>query len=142
MTDIDEAIKLGFQDPKKQHLFYDLFLNSIFYIPVIEEKLEVQTEEGFLPLLVEANDKTYLMLFDTTKKLTDWANKEAKYLPVQGHTITEMSTSNIYWALNYGTESEKFFDPDEIQWLKNVVQQANEKVKSVETEQEKENIDK
>ena len=127
MTDIDEAIKLGFQDPKKQHLFYDLFLNSIFYIPVIEEKLEVQTEEGFLPLLVEANDKTYLMLFDTTKKLTDWANKEAKYLPVQGHTITEMSTSNIYWALNYGTESEKFFDPDEIQWLKNVVQQANEK---------------
>ncbi|MCF6267565.1 MAG: SseB family protein [Desulfuromusa sp.] len=126
MTELDEAIKLGFEDPKKQHLFYDLFLNSIFYIPVIEEE-EGQSEEGMLPLLVEANDKTYLMLFDTSKKLTDWADKEAKYLPVQGHSITELSASNIYWALNYGTELQKFFDPEEIKWLKDIVQQNKEK---------------
>ncbi len=127
MTELDEAIKLGFQDQKKQHLFYDLFLNSIFYIPVIEEEKEAKNEEGTLPLLVEANDKTYLMLFDTIKKMTDWADKEAKYLPVQGHAITELSSSNIYWALNYGTELQKFFDPDEIGWLKGIVQKTNEK---------------
>jgi hypothetical protein len=126
MTELDEAIKLGFEDPKKQHLFYDLFLNSIFYIPVIEEE-EAQNEEGALPLLVEANDKTYLMLFDTIKKLTDWADEEAKYLPVQGHAITELSSSKIYWALNYGTELQKFFDPEEIEWLKDIVQQTKEK---------------
>ncbi len=129
MTELDEAIKLGFADPKKQHLFYDLFLNSIFYIPVIEEE-EGHNEEGMLPLLVEANDKTYLMLFDTSKKLTDWADKEAKYLPVQGHSITELSASNIYWALNYGTELQKFFDPEEIKWLKDIVQQTKEKAES------------
>ncbi|MDX2493515.1 MAG: SseB family protein [Desulfuromusa sp.] len=127
MTELDEAIKLGFEDPKKQHLFYDLFLNSIFYIPVIEEEEEAQNEEGALPLLVEANDKTYLMLFDTIKKLTDWADGEAKYLPVQGHAITELSSSNIYWALNYGTELQKFFDPEEIVWLKDIVLQTKEK---------------
>jgi len=136
MTEIEEAIKLGYQDPTKQHLFYDLFLNTIFYIPVVEENLEAQTEEGFLPLLVEANEKNYLMLFDTTQKLTDWANKQAKYLPVQGSTITEMSTSDIYWALNYGTESEKFFDPEEIEWLKNIIKKLGEKKKEVDEEKD------
>lgn len=127
MTKLDEAIKLGFQDQKKQHLFYDLFLNSIFYVPVIEEEKEAQNEEGALPLLVEANDKTYLMLFDTIKKMTDWADEKTNYLPVQGHAITELSSSNIYWALNYGTELQKFFDPEEIKWLKGIVQKTNEK---------------
>ena len=126
MTELDEAIQLGFQDPKKQHLFYDLFLNSIFYIPVIEED-QAKDEEGALPLLVEANDKTYLMLFDTIKKLTNWADETARYIPVQGHAITELSSSNIYWALNYGTELHKYFDPDEIGWLKEIVQKTNEK---------------
>lgn len=125
MTELDEAIKLGFEDPKKQHLFYDLFLNSIFYIPVIDEE-QAPDQEGALPLLVEANDKTYLMLFDTIKKLTDWADTKAKYLPVQGHAIAELSAPNIYWALNYGTELQKFFDPEEIAWLKDIVVQANE----------------
>ena len=129
MTELDDAIKLGFEDPKKQHLFYDLFLNSIFYIPIVEDDEETKNEEGALPLLVEANDNTYLMLFDTKQKLTDWANKEAKYLPVQGHAIAELSSSNIYWALNYGTELQKFFAPDEIKWLKDIVLKANEKSK-------------
>lgn len=127
MTKLDEAIQLGFQDPEKQHLFYDLFLNSLFYIPVVEDEQENLAEEGALPLLVEANDKTYLMLFDTIKRLTDWADQEARYLPVPGHAVAELSSSNIYWALNYGTELQKFFDPDEIGWLKGIVQKINEK---------------
>ncbi len=126
MTKLDEAIKLGFEDQTKQPLFYDLFLNSIFYVPVIKEEEKDKNEEGELPLLVEANDKTYLMLFDTIKRLTDWADEKTNYLPVQGHAITELSSSNIYWALNYGTELQKFFDPDEIKWLKVIVQQTKE----------------
>jgi len=78
-------------------------------------------------LLVEANEKTYLMLFDTIGRLTDWANTEAKYLAVTGHGIAEISSSNIYWVLNYGTELQKFFEPGEIAWLKNIVLQAKEK---------------
>ncbi|MEE4254580.1 MAG: SseB family protein [Desulfuromusa sp.] len=141
MTSLDDAIKLGFEDPTKQHLFYDLFLNSIFYVPVIEEE-QAPSEEGVLPLLVEANDKTYLMLFDTIEKLTDWADKSARYIPVYGHSITELSTSKIYWALNYGTELQKFFDPDEISWLKGIVEKINEKQESQADQEPQQNEDK
>ncbi len=41
--------------------------------------------------------------------------------------ITEMSSANIYWVLNYGTDLEKFFDPKEIEWLKDIVNKANDR---------------
>jgi len=124
MTTIDEALQLCSEDKKNWPDFYNLFLNSHFFVPIVEEKGSMVQENGALPLLVEANDKTYLMLFDTISRLTDWANEKAKYIPVSGHGITEMSSANIYWALNYGTESQKFFEPGEIEWLKTVVLQA------------------
>ncbi len=126
MTKIDDAIKLCIDDAKMQPQFYELFLNTLFYIPVIDEDDMLMHEDGAPPLLVEANDKTYLMVFDSINRLTNWANAEAKYLPVAGHSIAEMSSSDIYWALNYGTEYQKFFEPAEIEWLKVVVRQAKE----------------
>ena len=126
MTRIDAAIKLCSEDDNNWPDFYNLFLNSQFYVPIREEKDVVVQEDGALPLLVEANDKTYLMLFDTVSRLTDWADESTKYLPVTGHGITEMSSSNLFWALNYGTEQQKFFEPDEIAWLKGVVRRAKE----------------
>ena len=69
MTRLDDAIKLCTEDPKQQSQFYDLFLNSLFCIPVLEEEGNPVPEDGALPLLVEANDKTYLMLFDTIGRL-------------------------------------------------------------------------
>ena len=126
MTKLDDAIQLSTEDEKKWPDFYNLFLNSHFYVPILAEKEALVPEDGALPLLVEANDKTYLMLFDTIGRLTDWADKDAKYLAVTGHGITEMSSANIYWALNYGTELQKFFAPDEISWLKAVVRKAQE----------------
>ena len=133
MTKLDDAIKLCTDDAKQQSQFYDLFLNSLFYVPVLEEEDNPVQEEGALPLLVEANDKTYLMLFDTIKRLTDWANDEAKYLTVAGHSITEMSSPNIYWVLNYGTDLQKFFEPKEIDWLKVIVRQVKENNQNKET---------
>jgi len=109
MTKLDDAIKLCTEDEEQQSQFYELFLNSLFYVPVIGEGDNPVPEEGALPLLVEANDKTYLMLFDTISRLTDWADKEAQYLAVTGHGLTEMSSTNIYWALNYGTDLQNFF---------------------------------
>jgi hypothetical protein len=126
MTKIDAAIELCTEDEKKWPDFYNLFLNSHFFVPILHEKDVVVPEDGALPLLVEANDNTYLMLFDTIGRLTDWADEDTKYLGVTGHGITEMSSANIYWALNYGTESQKFFEPEEIGWLKTIVRQAKE----------------
>jgi len=125
MTKLDDALALGTQDPKAQPLYYDLFLNSLFFIPVIEEE-EKNEEEGALPLLVEANGNKYLMLFDTIKRLTNWADEKVKYVALPGHAVTEMSLPDLYWALNYGTEHQKMFEPEEIKWLKDVVKQAKE----------------
>ena len=134
MTKLDDAIKLCTEDVKTQSQFYDLFLNSVFYVPVVEEKNPTAPEDGAVPLLVEANDKIYLMLFDTIGRLTDWANDKAKYLAVTGHGIAEMSSPNIYWVLNYGTERQKFFDPEEIEWLKDIVQKTKQKSQKQEPE--------
>ena len=126
MTKIDDAIKLSTEDENTWPDFYNLFLNSHFYVPIHEEQGKNAQEDGVLPVLVEANDNTYLMLFDTVDRLKAWANEKTKYLPVTGHGITEMSSSDIYWALNYGTDLQKFFEPDEIAWLKTVVRKAKE----------------
>ena len=134
MTQLDDAIKLCTEDAKTQSQFYDLFLNSLFYVPVLGEEDSPIQEDGALPLLVEANDKTYLMLFDTIGRLTDWADDKAKYLAVTGHGITEISSSKIYWVLNYGTDQQKFFDPEEIEWLKAVVRKTKESSQKQSTE--------
>ncbi|WP_303721070.1 SseB family protein [Malonomonas rubra] len=132
MTKLDDALALGVQDPKAQPLYYDLFLNSLFFVPIIEEeeKQEKQKseegDEGALPLLVQANGKEYLMLFDTIKRLTEWADEKVKYVALPGHAVTEMSLPNLYWAMNYGTEHQKMFEPKEIAWLKDIVRQAKE----------------
>ena len=125
MTKLDEALNLGQQDPKTQPLYYDLFLNSVFFIPVLEEE-DNEEEDGALPLLIEADGDKYLMLFDTIKRLTDWADDDVKYVALPGHAVTEMSLPNLYWALNYGTEHGKMFEPQEIEWLKDIVRQAKE----------------
>lgn len=125
MTKLDEALKISRQDRKAQPLFYDLFLNSLFFIPVIEEEGK-DVEDGALPLLIESEGTSFLMIFDTIKRLTDWAEDDAKYVTLPGHAITEMSLPNLHWAMNYGSEFQKQFEPDEINWLKDVVQQAKE----------------
>lgn len=125
MTKLDEALNLSRQDAKAQPLFYDLFLNSLFFIPVITEEGKAD-EEGALPLLIEAEGNSYLMLFDTIKRLTDWAEDDAKYVSLPGHAVTEMSLPHLRWAMNYGTEFQKQFELDEIEWLKDVVRQAKE----------------
>lgn len=136
MTKLDDAIKLCNQDAEKQPQFYELFLNSLFYVPILEEEGSSVQEDGALPLLVEANDKIYLMLFDTIGRLADWSDDKAKYLAVTGHGITEMSSANIYWVLNYGTDQEKFFDPKEIEWLKVIVDKANERSQKQSSEED------
>lgn len=123
MTKLDEALKLSRQDIKAQPLFYDLFLNSLFFIPVIEEE---NKEAGALPLLVEAEGNEYLMLFDTHQRLIDWAEKGAKFVTLPGHAITELTLPKLRWAMNYGTEYQKQFEPEEIEWLKDIVRQAKE----------------
>ena len=46
-------------------------------------------------------------------------------MQLPGHLLAEMSTEELFWAMNIGTEYSKQFAPDEIAWLKDVVAQCH-----------------
>ncbi|GAB4173862.1 MAG: SseB family protein [Geothermobacteraceae bacterium] len=133
MTELDQALELFHQDvtnPENQSHFYDLFLNTAIYIPVHPEEgvdpgRDRSGEEGTVPLVLEAEGDDYLMLFDSREKMNAWAEGEPDYIMLPGYVIAEYSVEGLHWALNVGTEQQKQFVPDEIGWLKQVVEAYN-----------------
>lgn len=128
MTELDnalEALRTNPDDHKAQSGFYDLFLNSNFFVPTIEEMVsdddKSAKEKVEVPLIIVAEGIDYLVFFDQQKRLNDWAEEEVPSLRIPGHVLAEMTTSELHWAMNIGTEYNKQFAPDEITWLKDVV---------------------
>lgn len=128
MTDIDQALadlRANPRDFKAQAGFYDLFLNSLFFVPTIHEEVDIDgqgTKEKIeVPLIIEEEDTDYLVFFDNQQRLNDWAEKEVPCLQLPGHVLTEMTPEALHWAMNIGTEFNKQFHPEEIAWLKDVV---------------------
>jgi hypothetical protein len=127
MTDIDRALE-GLRDNPQDHVaqsgFYDLFLNSLFFVPTTTESVTDQ-EEGEqqveAPMILEAEGTDYLVFFDQEQRLKDWAEQEAPNVRLPGHAIAEMTPDGLNWAMNIGTDYDKQFAPDEIAWLKDVV---------------------
>jgi len=128
MTALDQALdalRKNLEDPECQSKFYNLFLNSLFYVPTVKEALEIDNEqpqeETPVPMVVEVDGLNYLMLFDAEQRMAAWAPEETAFVTVPGHMIAELSAPDLYWALNVGTEHAKQFVPDEIAWLKDLV---------------------
>lgn len=128
MTEIDqalEALRANPEDFKAQSGFYDLFLNSSFFIPTVNEDIQTDdkgTKESIeVPLIIEADGIDYLVFFDEQPRLNAWAEKEVPCLQLPGHVLVEMTPGELHWAMNIGTDYNKQFAPDEIAWLKDVV---------------------
>ena len=128
MTELDkalEALRANPDDHKAQSGFYDLFLNSNFFVPTIEEMVsdddKSDKEKVEVPLIIVAEGVDYLIFFDQQQRLNDWAEEEVPSLRIPGHVLAEMTTEKLHWAMNIGTEYNKQFAPDEIAWLKDVV---------------------
>jgi peptidyl-prolyl cis-trans isomerase C len=131
LTELDQALqalRVDMHDPKRQSKFYDIFLNTIFCVPTLDpqELGGATAEEGeVLPLVIEADGNDYLMIFDTEERLKNWAADEVKWVPVPGHILAATTMPPLHWALNVGTEHSKQFLPDEIAWLREVVERCN-----------------
>ncbi len=133
MTELDKALETFHQDmmnPENQSQFYDLFLNAAIFIPVHPEEgaepgRDRSGEEGTVPLVLEADGDDYLMLFDSIEKMAAWAEQDVDYIVLPGHVIAEYSSPGLFWALNVGSEHQKQFVPDEINWLKEIVAAFN-----------------
>jgi hypothetical protein len=150
MSQLDDALselREDMDDPKKQSKYYDLFINSTFFVPTMENEPApdeagdavpdeagdaVPDEAGaaaasdqVAPLIMESDGKDYLMLFDSRERLYDWAKSEVSFVEVPGYVLAVTSAAPLHWALNVDTEFAKPFIPAEIAWLKEVVEQCN-----------------
>lgn len=116
-------------DAKRQSNYYDMFLNTTFYVPTLDpQELDGTTvlEEGqVLPLVIESEGNDYLMLFDSEARLKEWAGAEAQWVGVPGHVLAATTLPPLHLALNVGTEYPKQFLPDEIAWLREVVERCD-----------------
>ena len=128
MTELDQALeslRANPDDHKAQSAFYDLFLNSIFFVPTCDEMIDTDDkgtkEKVEVPLILEADGIDYLVFFDQEQRLNEWAEKAAPSFQLPGHVLAEMTTTELHWAMNIGTDYNKQFAPDEIAWLKAVV---------------------
>nr|WP_320051282.1 SseB family protein [uncultured Desulfuromonas sp.] len=129
MTELDQALADFIEDEQKQGAFYDLVLNTKFYIPVYADeednvgKKDIQKDDSIEPVILESEGNHYLMLFENEERLSDWANEKVNYVVLPGFVIVQMTPEKLYWAMNMGTDYQKQFVPEEITWLKDVVQQ-------------------
>jgi hypothetical protein len=131
MTAIDQALVIFRQDTSNQEnqsQFFDLFLNSTFFVPIVPDaelaKTDMPPAAGVLPLIIAADGNDFLMLFDSRERMNAWAESEVECVEVPGHLLAATSAPPLHWALNVGTDYSKQFVPDEIVWLKEAVERC------------------
>jgi hypothetical protein len=133
MTELDKALEIFQQnrdDVANRTSFYDLFLNATFFVPTQEDKNPNAEGEGppeghVAPLIIEAEGNDYLVFFDSEERLRNWAQAEVNFVEVPGHVLAAISTPPLHWALNVGAEFSKEFSPEEIAWLREVVERCD-----------------
>ena len=137
MTPLDQAFKQLHEDPENlesRHHFYSLFLQTNFFVPTFDqENADLARGEGApaepdkaLPLIIEADGSNFMMLFDQEERVTAWAGEEVKCITVPGYVAIAMATEGLHLAMNVGCDFSKQFVPEEIAWLKRVVEQSAE----------------
>ncbi len=128
MTELDKALQAlnaNPDDPTAQSAFYGLLLNSIFFVPIGTETVTTDDESGKkeveLPLIIENEGTDFLVFFDQQQRLYDWAEKDVPCVQMPGHVLAEITSPDLCWAMNVGTDHGKQFAPEEIAWLKDVI---------------------
>jgi hypothetical protein len=121
MSALDEALKKFIEDPDKgQEPYYEELLNTEFYIPLAEAP-EGEQPESVVPMVLESEEKKYMMLFDSVERLNDWAEQDAAHAVYAGYQLAELNPESLHWAINVGTDLAKELVPEEIAWLKQAV---------------------
>jgi len=126
MTPLDQAYIEATQGGNES-VFYNSFLSSMLFIATVnapekEQNRRAGDNDSISPIIIESNGAKYLMLFDTKERLASWAEREVGFAALPGHSIVEMMSTDFHWALNVGTDYMKTFVPEEIQWLKENLQ--------------------
>lgn len=132
-TGLDQALlalRQEMDNAASQSKFYDLFLNTTFCVPTLDpHELEGEAAPAAgetLPLIIEADGNDYLMIFDSEERLKGWAGESATWVGVPGYVLAATTMPPLHLAMNVGTEFSKQFHPDEIAWLREVVERCEQ----------------
>jgi len=126
MTALDEALEKYIEDEKEQAQYYDQVLSTDFYIPITDDgsDLPLDQRENVSPLVLESEGKHYVLLFDTEERVNSWSKKPIDYIILAGFEMVKHTPAGLHWAINIGSERAKELVPDEINWLKNNLEQT------------------
>ena len=83
----------------------------------------------FCEIVARHDDAFFLLSFDTSKKLTQWAGelrKDIEVFEIIGNNLVAALGDKVHLCVNFGTKNYKEFPPDEIAQLKAIlVKQKN-----------------
>ena len=123
-TDLDRALAAAEQNENLNQQYYDLFLNTEIFIPLVERPDTSVEPIAIKPLLMEVAGELRLMLFDTEERLYAWGSPDMEFAAMPGYETVEMMSAEFPWILNAGTEHPKEFNREEIQWLKQSMEEV------------------
>lgn len=128
LTELDRKLQEANADASKRSDYYHVFLNSKIFIPTYDipkenKEARAQGGESIKPIIIKADGKKYLMLFDTEKKLSAWAKREVGLFAVTGYVLFDIfKDPSLTWILNYGTEYAKVFSPEEVKEIRDFLE--------------------
>lgn len=119
MSELDQALEAYVKDEGQQEHYYQLILDSDFYIPLQADDSEIPLDqrESVRPLVLKAEKKHYMLLFDSEKRLNSWAKQPTPYVILAGSRAAIISTPELHWAINLGSGYAKEMVPEEISYL-------------------------
>lgn len=126
MTELEQLIANAFETEGNQDAInkaYLVMLKTLLFIPT-QKDFDGTEEQPFMPLIVKAQDRYFMLVFDTLEKLQIWADSEfdkMTYVKLPGREIIKAIGENVFLGLNYGSPIYKEFSPDEILHLKKIV---------------------
>ena len=124
MTALDKALEKYIADENKQGQYYDLVLSTDFYIPIKNDGSDapIEERESVTPLVFESEGKHYVLMFDSEERVKSWSKQPIKYMLLAGYEMAKHTPAGIHWAINLGGQFAKEFVPDEINYLKQQLQ--------------------
>ncbi|MBI3549222.1 MAG: enhanced serine sensitivity protein SseB C-terminal domain-containing protein [Elusimicrobia bacterium] len=121
---LDDALAAAQKDQSKSDAFYDLFLRTVLIIPTVDgeggDGAPRRAEEGasFNPVLLDNEGTPLLPVFDSERRLADWAKRAISFVGIPAHALLEGMDPSVQIALNIGCPGFKLFVVDELRWLR------------------------
>jgi hypothetical protein len=127
MSELDELIQTAFANPGRQedvNKVYLAILRTLLFVPVEKNSVLVSEDEPFRPLFANVNGNFFMLVFDSSERLAEWAGEHAadmQYVEISGRDVIAGVGDQVFIGLNLGTDFYKEFSPDEVKRIKTIV---------------------